>query len=80
MKEPIKAKALKNFMYNLKKIKVGEVFECDYVFFQHMYNIPTNDPMIDYFKEEVQEHKEETKKIKEEVKEVKQIKTRKTNK
>lgn len=70
MKENIKAIALKNFMYNLKTIKKGEVFECDYNFFNYLYNISTNMKMIDYFKEE----------IKEEVKEVKQTKTRKTNK
>lgn len=48
MKENIKAKALKSFMYNLEKIKAGTVFECDYNFFMQMYYIPTNDPMIDY--------------------------------
>lgn len=73
MKENIKAIALKNFMYNLKTIKKGEVFECDYDFFNYLYNISTNMKMIDYFQEEVQEHKEE-------IKEVKQTKTRKTNK
>ena len=43
----IKAKALKNFSYDFKRITKGDVFECDYNFFIQMYNIPTNDPMID---------------------------------
>lgn len=54
----VKAKALKNFSYDFKRITKGDVFECDYDFFIQMYNIPTNDPMIDYVNEEVNEEVE----------------------
>lgn len=55
----IKAKALKNFSYDFKRITKGDIFECDYDFFTQMYNIPTNDPMIDYAEIESEVNKED---------------------
>ena len=55
----VKAKALKNFSYDFKRIIKGDIFECDYNFFIQMYNIPTNDPMIDYAEIESEVNKED---------------------